>query len=131
MAAAAAATGSGASCLTAPQPSTLDRDMKVRLTRDGEQKNPDFDRHSPRVRGKNWPTRVVAAGTEIEHPDAWLLCLPTHFEADPIAEPVDEEATMKVQRAIERRTRHLADRGRQAKQVAGRRARKTKKHSSV
>lgn len=39
---------------------------------------------------------VLPVGTTIEHPDAWVHCLPGHLNSDPIAEPVDDEAKDRV-----------------------------------
>lgn len=86
--------------------------MRVRLKRDGIRRNPDFDRRRPRDRKTNWPTRTVPVGTEIEHPDAWMLCLPTRFDDDPLAEPVDDEARTKVEQALAQRAQAIADRER-------------------
>jgi hypothetical protein len=74
--------------------------MKVRMIVEGERRNPEFDRQKPRVKGVNWPTNVVPIGEEIEHPDAWMLCLPVLYRpgktAAPQAEPLDDEAKAKV-----------------------------------
>jgi hypothetical protein len=46
-------------------------------------------------------------GTEIDHPEAWLHCLPGFLNARPIAEPADDEATAKVAAEMQKRNARL------------------------
>ena len=58
--------------------------MKVRFLIDGRQHNPDFNPPDPRrdpaghakYRRENSPLRKIPADTEVDDPDAWILCLP-------------------------------------------------------
>lgn len=38
------------------------------------------------------------AGFEVEHPDAWKLCIPGYGNAEPMAEPADEECAARVEK---------------------------------
>jgi hypothetical protein len=83
--------------------------MKVKLVRDCWGPNPAFNSRRPLDRENNWPELVVSAGTEIEHPQAWMLCLDKgEFPAE--AEPVDDEAVQRVALAKESQARQQADR---------------------
>mgnify|MGYP007059481946 CR=1 FL=1 len=96
--------------------------MKVRLLIDCDGPNPDFDPPDPRVDTaahrryvrENSPVREIPAGTEIEDPQAWILCLPDATgtvsrgaDGKPVlnvlserrivrAEPIDDEAKEAV-----------------------------------
>jgi hypothetical protein len=64
--------------------------MKARMLNDGEAVNPIY--LDAEVKGDIVPTVVIPAGTVIDNPDAWMLCV------NGIATPDDDEcraATMK------------------------------------
>lgn len=83
--------------------------MLVRLIRDCTGPNPEYsakDHQAARARGEVYPhqpERPIPAGTEIEHPDAWRLCLPGYRNAPPKAEPLDAPARQLVEEALSRR----------------------------
>lgn len=49
----------------------------------------------------------LPVGTEIDHPDAWMHCLPGFLNARAIAEPVDDEAKAKVNEEMKKRNARL------------------------
>lgn len=51
----------------------------------------------------------LPVGTEIEHPKAWMHCLPGFLNSAPIAEPIDEEAKAKVASEMELRKARLRE----------------------
>jgi len=75
--------------------------MKVKIITDRDGPNPDFDNKKPEGPG-NLHNRLVAAGTEIEHPDAWILCV-INAVGNAIADPVDDEAKAKVAEHLSKR----------------------------
>ncbi len=82
--------------------------MIVRLIIDCRRENPDYD-HRRKVGPDNLFDLPAPAGMEINHPDAWVHCLPDHHGVVR-AEPVDEEAIAKFAEMSKRRNDILADR---------------------
>ena len=72
--------------------------MLVRIIRESKGENPDYNPSLPVDSATNCPTRVIPVGTEIEHPEAWRLCLPD-YQQTVAAEPVDEDAKAAVAKA--------------------------------
>ncbi len=84
--------------------------MLVRILRESSGPHPDFHPNLPHDPVTNPRVRTIPVGTEIEHPDAWLLCLPhgAFPGKDPLpaaAEPLDDEARAAVVKAQQRRAR--------------------------
>jgi len=100
--------------------------VKARIIKPSYRRNPD---HNPRLpAGPDNPCLLdVPVGEEIDHPDAWRLCLP--IADGPRAEPIDDEARAAVERWHKERQLRLeqlrADQARIQKQAAkGRRRRR-------
>lgn len=49
----------------------------------------------------------MPVGTEIEHPKAWVHCLPGFLNSRAIAEPIDDEANAKVAEELAKRNSRL------------------------
>lgn len=84
--------------------------MRVRLITDCKGPNPDFNPRLKPDRKTNCHEIDRPKGTEIEHPDAWMLCV----GSEPVAEPLDDEAKTLVSEALERRRRGLIARAERA-----------------
>ena len=82
--------------------------MKVELLKDCPGPNPLYDAGEAREaeqRGEDYehePDRIVPAGTVIETPTCWRLCLPQAGNAPPLAKPVDAAAKRMVAKKMER-----------------------------
>jgi hypothetical protein len=62
----------------------------------------EFDRARQESRKYLVPEQIeVGAGFQLEGEDAWIHCCPGDFNADPIAEPVDDECREKVREWME------------------------------
>lgn len=88
--------------------------MLVRIIRPCRGPNPAYNKRQPRDRQTNWPTRDIPVGTEIEDPQAWLLCF-ERFGQPAQAEPVDDEAKAAVaaaEQAMQERRQRRRRRGR-------------------
>lgn len=89
--------------------------MKVKLLRDCEGPNPEFDADEKRAveqLGEIYTiphTITIPAGTVIDHPQAHLLCRNGYMNAAAQAEPVDEPAKARYQQWLESMARGLRE----------------------
>ena len=81
--------------------------MKARLKQPGQVRNTLYSAAAAREAKKagkpyaHAPYLSVKAGYVIDHPKAWIKCCPGLFNADPDAEPVDDECRAKVRNFME------------------------------
>lgn len=89
--------------------------MRVRLITECKSPNPAFDPAKALAAAKGGPAYseppdiVRQPGEEIEHPDAWRLCVSGHLNVPPVAVPVDDQARAAYGAALKRRKQAIAD----------------------
>lgn len=87
--------------------------MLVRLIRECTGPNPDFDpeaKLAAELAGQPYDvphTIVLPVGTEIEHPQACLHCVPGYRNEPPKAEPLDAAAKAATERLMQARARGI------------------------
>lgn len=87
--------------------------MKARTIVETEGPNPEFSHaayHAACAAGTVYPvphTLRYPPGRELDDRQAWILCIPGHANAKPVAEPADDECRAKVERWMTQRRARL------------------------